>query len=257
MEMQKKPINHEAGSGVCINSTGEILTCYHCVVDEDNDTYHNNSNNSNKNTSKNHHIGIQKCLILMNGDICVGETIKLDYLKDLALLQIKYIYNEILTIWELLPTNYNFNYINCMHEHRGSEASIPMLIKNIDIVCIGQPGQDDLEIKSNKIIKTNYSYVHISTGKYIGLYNEDNDDNDDSDSDSVVSVIGYNIHDNTDIGQLMHDCWTYWGHSGAPLLYKGELMGLHSSWDDETCTRHGVHLNSILCFLDRNSVVLD
>mmetsp|Transcript_22739 Transcript_22739/g.51447 ORF Transcript_22739/g.51447 Transcript_22739/m.51447 type:complete len:139 (-) Transcript_22739:209-625(-) len=38
----------------------------------------------------------------------------------------------------------------------------------------------------------------------------------------------------------MHSCWTYWGHSGAPLFdERGHVCGLHSSWDDKNGARHG------------------
>ena len=38
---------------------------------------------------------------------------------------------------------------------------------------------------------------------------------------------------------LMHSCWTYWGHSGAPLFDElGRVCGLHSSWDDRSGMRH-------------------
>jgi hypothetical protein len=57
--------------------------------------------------------------------------------------------------------------------------------------------------------------------------------------------------DNSEIGTLKHDAWTYWGHSGAPLLRRvdGSLLGLHSSWDDSTAMRHGVPLAAIKAFL--------
>lgn len=50
----------------------------------------------------------------------------------------------------------------------------------------------------------------------------------------------------------MHDCWTYWGHSGAPLLERrtGQLVGLHSSWDEETGMRRGVGCEAIAGFLE-------
>ena len=48
----------------------------------------------------------------------------------------------------------------------------------------------------------------------------------------------------------MHSCWTYWGHSGGPLLdATGCIVGLHSSWDDETGTRHGIHLDALTEFV--------
>ncbi|KAL5336030.1 hypothetical protein BJX70DRAFT_390227 [Aspergillus crustosus] len=50
---------------------------------------------------------------------------------------------------------------------------------------------------------------------------------------------------------LKHDAWTYWGHSGALLVCSdwGVLLGLHSSWDDETAMRHGVPGVAVVEFL--------
>ncbi|KAI1744730.1 trypsin-like cysteine/serine peptidase domain-containing protein [Xylaria scruposa] len=103
------------------------------------------------------------------------------------------------------------------------------------LVCVGHPGSEDLEA-SQPGIKTNYDVLHVSTGRYRGCA-------DDQDP-----------QDNSEIGALMHDCWTYWGHSGAPLLdFKtGKLIGLHSSWDDETGMRRGIPLEAILGFLNEN-----
>ncbi|TRX90910.1 hypothetical protein FHL15_008115 [Xylaria flabelliformis] len=103
------------------------------------------------------------------------------------------------------------------------------------LVCVGHPGSEDLEA-SQPGIKTNYDVLHVSTGRYRGRA-------DDQDP-----------QDNSEIGALMHDCWTYWGHSGAPLLdFKtGKLIGLHSSWDDETGMRRGIPLEAILEFLYEN-----
>ncbi|KAI9368476.1 hypothetical protein BJX61DRAFT_523780, partial [Aspergillus egyptiacus] len=99
------------------------------------------------------------------------------------------------------------------------------------ILCIGQPGADDLE--SEVARETGYDLMEISKGRLRGL------------------VPGKDPQDNEEIGTLMHDAWTYWGHSGAPLLDRenGELLGLHSSWDEETAMRHGVPLVAIQEFL--------
>ncbi|TGJ84180.1 hypothetical protein E0Z10_g4564 [Xylaria hypoxylon] len=106
---------------------------------------------------------------------------------------------------------------------------------NSRLVCVGHPGSEDLEA-SQPGIKTNYDVLHVSAGRFRGCA-EDQDP-----------------QDNSEIGALMHDCWTYWGHSGAPLLdvKTGKLIGLHSSWDDETGMRRGVPLEAILAFLEEN-----
>ena len=50
---------------------------------------------------------------------------------------------------------------------------------------------------------------------------------------------------------LQHSCWTYWGHSGAPLFdEQGCLVGLHNSWDeDDDGQRHGVDWERIVTFV--------
>jgi V8-like Glu-specific endopeptidase len=57
--------------------------------------------------------------------------------------------------------------------------------------------------------------------------------------------------DNSELGKLQHSCWTYWGHSGAGLfeVKNSKLVGLHSSWDGDEGTRHGVHLDALKKFL--------
>jgi Trypsin-like peptidase domain len=100
-----------------------------------------------------------------------------------------------------------------------------------DVVCIGQPGGDDLE--STTARKTMYNLFEISYGQLRGL------------------MPRVDPQDNAEIGALKHDAWTYWGHSGAPLLKEddGTLVGLHSSWDSQTAMRHAVPLVAIEGFL--------
>ena len=64
-------------------------------------------------------------------------------------------------------------------------------------------------------------------------------------------IPGADPHENFEIGTMKHDAWTYWGHSGAPLLLEedGTLIGIHSSWDDQTTMRHGIPLIAIKHFM--------
>jgi hypothetical protein len=100
------------------------------------------------------------------------------------------------------------------------------------LVCIGHPGSEDLEA-AEPGVKTDYDVLHLSTGAFRGYAD------------------GQNLQDNSEIGALMHDCWTYWGHSGAPILDRrtGRLIGLHSSWDDQTAMRRGVPHEAIRAFI--------
>ena len=106
------------------------------------------------------------------------------------------------------------------------------------LLCIGHPGSEDLEASTSGI-ETDYDVLHISTGRSRGLA-------DDKDP-----------QDNSEIGAMLHDCWTYWGHSGAPLITRnsGKLVGLHSSWDDSTGMRRGVPLVAIRAFLDEHTII--
>jgi hypothetical protein len=81
--------------------------------------------------------------------------------------------------------------------------------------------------------KTNFDILHVSTGLFRG------------------HAAGQDLQDNSEIGALKHDCWTYWGHSGCPIVetVAGTLVGLHSSWDEKTGMRRGIPLEAILEFL--------
>lgn len=61
------------------------------------------------------------------------------------------------------------------------------------------------------------------------------------------------------LGGMIHGCWTYWGHSGAPIVGvegAGEggglrCVGIHNSWNDDNGDRHGVDGAVIIKFLKR------
>jgi S1-C subfamily serine protease len=98
------------------------------------------------------------------------------------------------------------------------------------IVCIGNPGPNTPSGEP-----TGYKPFHVSTGKIRG-YNGD--------------PLG-----SQSMGRLMHDAWTYWGHSGSPLFDDtGRIVGLHNSWDSKTAMRHGVPLQAIRRFLQQEKV---
>lgn len=111
--------------------------------------------------------------------------------------------------------------------------STPSRKRRPSLICIGHPGSEDLEVDSQTPVSTDYDVLHISLGHYRGM------------------AAGQDAQDNSEIGALKHDCWTYWGHSGAPLIdaNRGEMVGLHSSWDDETGMRRGVGWEAIQGFL--------
>merc|ERR1719482_925745 len=57
-----------------------------------------------------------------------------------------------------------------------------------------------------------------------------------------------------DVGTtLQHTCWTYWGHSGAPLFDEaGGVCGLHASWDRHVGMRHAQKLDRLHWTINTN-----
>ncbi|KAK4171607.1 trypsin-like cysteine/serine peptidase domain-containing protein [Triangularia setosa] len=195
----------EAGTAVCIHPSGLVLTCAHCVAE----------NETELDLEKDH------WLLFTSGRAVSAKCVAWDPQRDLALLRI--------TGASVTTTRENPDDISFPAVILADEA--PQL--GTGLVCIGHPGSEDLEANEAGVA-TGYDVLHLSTGSFCG-YAE-----------------GQNLQDNSDIGALQHDCWTYWGHSGAPLLDRktGTLVGMHSSWDDEAGMRRGVALEAVKVFLE-------
>jgi len=200
---------YEAGTAVCIDRTGWILTCAHCFGD----------------TEKEYEMSDKrKWMLFYTGLAVYVECRTWDGKRDLALLKVIAIESNHVKAAEL-------PYF----------ASVPVSENKptykMPILCIGQPGRDDLESTSDQ--RTKYNLVEVSEGVFRGM------------------VQGADPQDNSEIGTLRHDSWTYWGHSGAPLLRAsdGTLVGLHSSWDDKTAMRHGIPQVAIQEFLQQQELL--
>ena len=201
---------YEAGTAVCIDPAGWMLTASHCFGD----------------TREEWKANKRKWLLCYNGLAVQVECRTWDPKGDMALCK-----------------------IIAVESSGGSDGEVPQFrflplssyapaVKE-PTVCIGQPGRDDLECTFAR--RTKYNLVEVSEGTFRGL------------------IDGADPHDNSEIGTLMHDAWTYWGHSGAPLLKEadGTLVGLHSSWDDQTTMRHGIPLVAIERFLEQQRLPTD
>ncbi len=194
---------HEAGSAVCIDPAGWILTCAHCFGDTE-EEYQTADE--------------RRWLLFYTGLAVLVECRVWDPKRDLAILKVIAIESSEGKTGDV----WIFRFV---------EPSSEALAIRTRIICIGQPGRDDLE--SSTAQRTKYNLIEVSEGTFRGM------------------VKGADPQDNSEIGALMHDAWTYWGHSGAPLLREenGTLIGLHSSWDDQTTMRHGVPLVALTEFL--------
>ncbi|KAJ5388962.1 uncharacterized protein N7496_000030 [Penicillium cataractarum] len=201
---------HEAGTAVCIDPRGWMLTCAHCFGE----------------TMQEWRAHRRKWLLCYTGLAVQVECLVWDARRDLALAKV---------ICIEVPEE--------LRSSRGPVSATPVFAyiplstsqsTTAPIICIGQPGADDLESAAPR--KTAYDLIEISQGRLCGM------------------IPDVDPQDNSEIGSLKHDAWTYWGHSGAPLLRRvdGSLLGLHSSWDDSTAMRHGVPLVAIKAFLNEH-----
>lgn len=169
-------------------------------------------------------------LLFASGQVVSIICVAWDHKRDLALLQItaaQPLPSESAAT-SAKPADNAFPYISVA-------AASPKL--RDPLVCIGHPGSEDLEAAIPGI-KTNYVVLHASAGVFRGY------------------AQWQDLQDNSEIGALKHDCWTYWGHSGAPLVDRatGQLVGLHSLWDDQTGMRRGIPLEAIRQFLEGHGI---
>ncbi|KAH7107325.1 trypsin-like cysteine/serine peptidase domain-containing protein [Auriculariales sp. MPI-PUGE-AT-0066] len=215
----------ESGTAVCVSPDGLLLTCAHCIAEEPEEL----------DTAASH------WLIFASGRIVKAVCVAYDEQRDLALLRI--------TAAQSSPNDVGLSsessHSDALGQSKISQPTYPYipvaplstkLAENkTPLICIGHPGSENLEVKRSGI-KTGYDVLVVSVGRFHGF------------------IPGQDPHDNTSLGGLKHDCWTYWGHSGAPLVEQvgGTLIGLHSSWDAQTGMRHGVPLVAIVGFLERN-----
>ncbi|MCO5168639.1 MAG: trypsin-like peptidase domain-containing protein [Planctomycetes bacterium] len=91
------------------------------------------------------------------------------------------------------------------------------------LACIGTPSERTAE----------HGEFHVSTGRALGQA------------------------DGAGPARLVHDAWTFWGHSGAPLLDEGgRLVGVHASWDARRGTRRAVPVSAVREWLRERGVDL-
>jgi hypothetical protein len=211
----------EAGTAVCISPNGLLLTCSHCVAETEEDY----------DESQIH------WLLFRSGRAVGAKCVAWDAKRDLALLQVVAAQpSSTMSAPTDQPTPSSDGdraIKNTVHAFPHATVAVFPPPVGSRVVCVGHPGSEDLEA-SQPGIKTNYDVLHVSTGCFRGCAGD--------------------LQDNSVIGALMHDAWTYWGHSGAPLFERksGLLTGLHSSWDDETAMRHGIALEAIREFMEEN-----
>lgn len=127
---------HEAGTAVCIDAAGWVLTCSHCFGD----------------TEEEWRAKKRKWLLFYTGMAVQVECRAWDSTRDLALLKIIAIESGV----SQKTANPVFSFV--------SLASSAPSLKTL-IVCVGQPGSDDLESTSDR--RTNYNLIEVSEDKFL------------------------------------------------------------------------------------------
>jgi hypothetical protein len=207
-------MQHEAGSGVLV-SADAVLTCAHCVCADD-DPDDEASDAAGGDVCR---VGRMKLLLLGCGAIAVGECIACDNAADLALLRI-------------VAHAGGDGAGEAAPRHAGLRCGAASNDR-ARVVCIGNPSEFNLE-SSTKGARIRFAppIFHSSEGALIGRTRPEV------------------LERNACVGPWEHTAWTYWGHSGAPLVNReGLIVGLHNSWDDSTGSRHCVGPDALAVFL--------
>ena len=164
--------------------------------------------------------------IFPNGEIVKTLTLEKDEQLDLALLKIIEIYENYKFVKVKKHLHKKFSFSKIIYDSKKNEKI------GENIFCIGNPCftmYDD----EGKLEKNKYKPFWISFGKIKGYIKD-------------------GIYCKNDLGPLIHNCWTYWGHSGAPIFNEnGELVGMHNSWNERNANRHGNSLLGIIQFLSK------
>ncbi|KAB5535353.1 trypsin-like cysteine/serine peptidase domain-containing protein [Coniochaeta sp. 2T2.1] len=208
----------EAGTAVCVSRGGLLLTCAHCVSD-------NNDDDDEERPPDPEQL---YWLLFASGRVVAARCVGWDGRRDLALLRVVAAQAQLDDARTPDDAQARFLFAEVQAAAAGPSPGDKL-------ICVGHPGSEDLEADEPGR-KTGYDVLHLSTGTFRGY------------------AVGQDRQDNSEIGALQHDCWTYWGHSGAPLFDRrsGKLVGLHSSWDEETAMRRGVGLEAVVAFLEEN-----
>ena len=160
-------------------------------------------------------IGLTKYVIFANKEIVVCQVVNINEAShvDLALLQI---------VDHCNPDLKQEEFINTLGVVKFSDTAAE---DGICIFTIGAPWRYDIESKQKYKTDFNPKIFHPS--------------------------FGYLIKAKT--RSFTHCCWTYWGHSGAPIFdLQGHFIGMHESVDFRTAVRSAISVTAIHEFLEQS-----
>ena len=198
-----------SGSGIHIGQ-GFVLTCAHCI-DHDDDEDEDEEKDASESLNGNKRKGRAKPIVTARGVVSTGVCVAVDEGNDLALLRLPAV-PEGLDMLALASD--------------GSDVA------GTPVLALGNPFDWDLEGPTGAQPRKNgFNPFWVSGGQ-------------------IQGPIPFAKARDKGVGAQRHSCWTYWGHSGCPIIDGcGNILALHSSWDDSNGQRHGLPLSTIRAFL--------
>ena len=236
----------QAGSGTGVHiGGGKVLTCAHVVDARDDDAMEEGEIPTR--------LGRQKLLMFASGRTFIAECVAVqeseDGSEDVAVATL----GTELAVTTLPSSSYGAEAVAAGAAAVGlvgldaplpaAEVAEEAVALGGRLFCVGNPSNVDLESLSEGGIEFEPPTWHTSVGRCEGYMDPEVQAARDAqkargraptrgelksvaDAAPVSAVAG---------SYLQHSCWTYWGHSGAPLFNeRGEVAGLHCAWDDMT-----------------------
>ena len=250
----------QAGSGTGVHvGNGLLLTCAHVVDGRDDDDEEEERSGGGEATSPTR-TGRTKVVMFASGRTflatCVSVLEEENGTKDTAAMVLGA---------ELAVPGVSFS------REGGERGGLPFAElasspaeSGDKMFCVGNPSSVDLESMSSGTIDFEPPTWHASVGACVGYVDPAVQEMRDAqgargraptrgERKRVAAAAAVEKAKGSAEGSyLQHTCWTYWGHSGAPLFdaRDGKVVGLHCAWDEETGMRHGQKLQHLRAVLE-------
>ena len=269
----------QAGSGTGVHvGGGRVLTCAHVVDARDDDALEEGDEPVAR-------IGRTKLVMFPSGRTflcaCVAVQETADGHEDAALLEL----GEELALSGLIDRNQGHSRAiqdepqdkhapsgavirgnHSQSQPQGERAPLPAAAlaaqgatAGASLFCVGNPSSIDLEsLRSEASIEFEPPAWHASAGRcegYLGAATAEmaavQRARGRAPTRGELKAVADAAPAEEAQGVLMeHSCWTYWGHSGAPLFdERGLVAAIHCAWDDRTGMRQAQKLGVLQAVL--------
>jgi hypothetical protein len=228
------------GTGIHVGG-GRVLTCAHVVDSRDDESLSEDELPSR--------VGRKKVVMFANKRtyICectaVEETV--DGCVDVAVLVLG---DEVQVKSRSAPSPASCTSPGTLAPLAEARVADEPVAQGARLFCVGNPSNVDLESHNKGSSEFAPPIFHTSAGSCLGYSDARAQMCRDAQATrgraptrgELKSAAAAAVHANGGAGTsyLLHSCWTYWGHSGAPLFAcDGRVVGLHCAWDDRSGVR--------------------